>query len=312
MMNIFMYVLVYIMERVFSFVLKSMTGFGSSEYYNETYKLHVEIKSVNYRYNDIMIHLPKALNPLEDRIKKLITASLTRGKIDIFISFEQAMGHNKQIKVDKDLAIAYYNALSEISSLLKIPNPDNVYEIANYQDVLRLDEDSFDLDLVQSSILETVQKALEQLVSMRKIEGQHLLDDLTMRLNDLEANVSKIEEQVPMILTCYREKLLKKLQDVLSETQIDESRLIQECALFSEKINFTEELVRLKSHFKQFRATITDSTTAVGRKLDFIVQEMNRETNTIASKANDMETAKLVVEMKSEIEKIREQIQNVE
>ena len=290
-------------------VLKSMTGFGVNDYESEAYKIHVEIKSVNNRYSDIVCHMPRALNPLEDDIKKCVSASVLRGKVDVFIAFVEADGGHKKIKVDKKLVMSYHKALNEISDLLRLSRPDAVYQIAQYPEVLTVEDEFLDLAAFKTPLMETLEKALAQLMSMRTAEGQHIDEDLQQRLEQLTDLVDATEVHAPQVVAEYRQRLQQLLAAELANA--DEARVIQEVALFADKVNFTEEIVRLRSHFKQFRQAL-DETDAVGRKLDFIVQEMNRETNTIAAKANSATIARFMVEIKSGIEKIREQIQNIE
>lgn len=294
-------------------MLKSMTGFGRGESSGDCYKIGVEIKSVNHRYRDIDLHLPKLFGAMETPIKKVVAASLARGKIDLFVSFEEHLPREKKISVDKDLAIAYHKALQELSQTLGIPAPDSVYAVAVYPEVLTADDTAADAAFFQESLLAAVAAAVRQAAEMRGVEGAHLEADLRARINILADTADAIEKRAPIIVEEYRARLAAKLEELLSAAnfQVEEPRLLQEVLIFSEKISCTEEIVRLQSHFKQFRETM-DLSVPVGRKLDFIVQEMNREVNTIASKANDAETVRLAVEMKSEIEKVREQVQNIE
>jgi uncharacterized protein (TIGR00255 family) len=294
--------------------MKSMTGFGSGEYVDNEYKFIVEIKSVNHRYSDIVIRMPQNLNSLEDKIRKCVSNKLSRGRIDIFISGEEYINRYKKIKVDKDLAIAYHKALRELSDALKLPAPDSVYDIAKYQDVICVEENIVVNDLLWCKLNKAVDVAVDHLLAMRIVEGKNIFNDLMSRINKLELFVDAIEQRAPEIVNGYRQKILLKVSELLSSTSanVDESRLVQETALFAEKANFTEEVVRLKSHILQFKETMSIVEGGIGRKLDFIIQEMNRETNTIASKANDFIVVNTVVDLKSEIEKIREQIQNIE
>lgn len=293
-------------------MLRSMTGFGSGEYCDEAHKIHVEIKSVNHRYQDMTIRLPKALNPLEDEIRKLAASSLIRGKIDVFVSIEEVTDRHKKIKVDKDLAIAYHGALKDIALLLDLPRRIDAEQIARYPDVLTLDEESLRLEDVKDKLMRATAAAVDRLVDMRSDEGKNMYEDLSARINNLVVVADAIKQREPQIAAEYRDKLSAKMEALLAGAGFEESRILQEVILFAEKISFTEELVRLGSHIKQFKESLETSGEAVGRKLDFIVQEMNRETNTIASKANDAVVAGYVVDIKSELEKIREQIQNIE
>ena len=294
--------------------MKSMTGFGRGEYLDNEYKFIVEIKSVNHRYSDIVIRMPQYLNSLEDKIRKYVSNKLSRGRIDLFISWEEYINRYKKIKVDKDLAIAYHNALRELSNELNLPTPNSVYDIAKYQDVICVEENVVANDLLWYKLEKALDLALDRLLDMRITEGKNIFNDLMNRINKLELFVDAIEQRAPEVINGYRQKILLRVSELLSSssTGVDESRLVQETALFAEKSNFTEEIIRLKSHILQFKETISIAEGGIGRKLDFIIQEMNRETNTIASKANDFIVANTVVDIKSEIEKIREQIQNIE
>ncbi len=294
-------------------VLKSMTGFGRGEYLDAEYRLVVEIKAVNHRYNEIVIRMPKNLGVLEDKIRKTVAATLQRGRIDVFVAVEEYGEKNRAVRVDKDLAIAYHKALKELGELLASPAGDNVHQIARYPDVLRVEEATTDAEGLWTKLQAAVDAAVQNLMAMRLAEGASTEQDMTARIDVIAAKVVFVAERAPQVLSEYREKLLGRMRDLLATVgaEPDEARLLQEAALFADRISITEELVRLQSHLRQFKETLA-SGDAVGRKLDFIVQEMNRETNTIASKANDFTVANTVVEIKSEIEKVREQIQNIE
>ena len=290
-----------------------MTGFGRGVYSDEEVKFVVEIKTVNHRYNDIFIKMPKTLNQLEDKIRTTITSKIHRGRVDISISMELFNSSNKKVNVDKKLAIAYDNVLRELAVALEIPYTTALLEIAKQPDVLVITEDEADITIFADKLNLALTAAVENILQMRTIEGQNIKNDLLSRVCKLEELVSKIKVQEPIITNDYRDKLLVKVKEFINDSNVvvDEGRLLQEVALFADRINFTEELVRLSSHFIQFKTNL-EVSEPIGRKLDFIVQEINRETNTIASKANDFTVANIIVELKSEIEKIREQIQNVE
>ncbi|BBB93020.1 MAG TPA: YicC family protein [Methylomusa anaerophila] len=294
-------------------MLKSMTGFGRSEYIDSTHRFIVEIKAVNHRYNEIVIRMPKNLGSLEDKIRRSVANTLLRGRIDVYVTVDEYGEKKRTIRVDKELAIAYHNAIRELASLLATTTVDNVYHIAKYPDILKVEDVSDDIMELWPKLSEAINGAVANLMSMRLAEGASIEKDLLGRIEKLNGWIATISEQAPQLLVDYREKLLGRMRDLLSAVGMepDETRIIQETALYADRINFTEELVRLQSHLDQFRATL-NSDGAVGRKLDFIIQEINRETNTIASKANDFTIANVVVEIKSEIEKIREQIQNIE
>lgn len=290
-----------------------MTGFGRGEFIDSGHRFIVEIKAVNHRYNDIVIRMPKNLGSLEDKIRRRVANTLLRGRIDIFITMDEYSKSKRTVRVDKELAIAYHNALRDLADLFSTSLNDNIYQIAKYPDVVKIEDDAEDVNELWPKLAGAIEVAIENLLSMRLAEGENISEDLIIRINKLEDCISQIEERAPKILTEYRERLLGRMRDLLVSvgTEPDETRLFQETAIFADRSNFTEELVRLRSHLSQFRSTI-QSDEAVGRKLDFIVQEINRETNTIASKANDYTVANIVVEIKSEIEKVREQIQNIE
>ena len=290
-----------------------MTGFGRGVYSDEEVKFVVEIKTVNHRYNDIFIKMPKTLNQLEDKIRTTITSKIHRGRVDISISMELFNNSNKKVNVDKKLAIAYDNVLRELAVALEIPYTTALLEIAKQPDVLVITEDEADITVFADKLNLALTAAVENILQMRTIEGQNIKNDLLSRVCKLEELVSTIKVQEPIITNDYRDKLLVKVKEFINDSNVvvDEGRLLQEVALFADRINFTEELVRLSSHFIQFKTNL-EVSEPIGRKLDFIVQEINRETNTIASKANDFTVANIIVELKSEIEKIREQIQNVE
>ncbi|MDF2499940.1 MAG: hypothetical protein K0Q77_654 [Anaerosporomusa subterranea] len=294
-------------------MLKSMTGFGRGEFMDNHHRFTVEIKAVNHRYNEIVIRMPKNLNSLEDRIRRRVADSLARGRIDVYITLDEYGGKKRSLRVDKELAIAYYKALRELADVLDLPADVALRQIASYPDVLKSEEVVEDAEQLWPKLSVALDSAVDNLLKMRTREGANIEKDLSHRLGIIAKHAAVIEERAPQIIEEYNERLLVRLRETLSllGNQPDEARVLQEVACFAERTNFTEELVRLNSHFDQFYRTI-DSDESVGRKLDFLLQEINRETNTIASKANDFTVASLVVEMKSELEKVREQIQNIE
>ncbi|MBP2652922.1 MAG: hypothetical protein H6Q73_491 [Firmicutes bacterium] len=294
-------------------MLKSMTGFGRGEYLDAEQRFIVEIKAVNNRYNEIVIRMPKVLASLEDKIRRTVANVLARGRIDVYITIDDFGQKKRMVRVDKELAIAYHKAMKELGELLELPAGEPVSMIARYPDVFKVEELSEDVALVWPKLLEATKAALSNLMDMRLAEGTNIQKDLLGRIDSLTKHIQFIEERAPKIAEEYQEKLLGRMRDVLAavSAQPDEVRLLQEAALYADRISITEELVRLNSHLMQLRNTLL-SDAAVGRKLDFIIQEVNRETNTIGSKINDFSVANVVVEIKSEIEKIREQIQNIE
>ena len=299
-------------------MLKSMTGFGRGEYEDADFFITVEMKTVNHRYNEVAIRLPRFLNPLEDRIRKTILKTVSRGRIDVFINADYTTSDNCTLKVDKNLAAAYHKTLQEVGKAIgadeiAINQAQEILYISRCQDVINVKEGFFDVEGVWPKVEQAVRQALENLVAMRETEGGNIYGDFIYRADLIAQKLALIEERSPMVVDEYQAKLSERLTNLLAEHNIamEPERLLQEVAIFADRTSITEEIVRLKSHIKQFK-TIIASDQPVGRKLDFLIQEFNREANTIASKANDYTLAQTVVEIKAEIEKIREQIQNIE
>ncbi len=292
-------------------MIKSMTGFGAGDCENQDFKVHVEIKAVNQRYLETNYHMPYSLNMFENSLTKTIKEYASRGKLDINIRFQDLRDKSVNIAVDKGLVEAYGKALQDIQCQLQLTSPITASQIAAYPDVLKIAEENQDLEAAEPVLLTAVREALENFVAMRTAEGKNIQADLLSRINTLESFVGELEKLAPEIVASYKQRLETLLEEYLAKENIEENRIIQEVALFTDKVNYTEETVRLRSHFTQFRSIIT-SDEPVGRKLDFLIQEMNREINTVASKANSSGAAQFVVDVKSEIEKIREQIQNIE
>jgi uncharacterized protein (TIGR00255 family) len=294
-------------------VIKSMTGFGRGEFQDNEHRLIVEIKAVNHRYNEIVIRMPKNLGPLEDKIRRSVSNVLVRGRIDIFITMDEYGQKKRAVRIDKELAIAYNKALKDLGELFSAEVNDNIYQIAKFPDVIKVEEVTEDVIVLWPKLSQAVDVAIHNLMSMRLAEGLNIQEDLALRITTIESYITTVEQRAPQVLVEYRERILGRMRELLATVgeEPDAGRILQETAIFADRSSITEELVRLKSHLTQFRAAL-NADEAVGRKLDFIVQEINRETNTIASKANDFNIANTVVEIKSEIEKVREQIQNIE
>ena len=299
-------------------MLKSMTGFGRGQYEDENFSITVEMKTVNHRYNEVAIRLPRFLNPLEDKIRKTILKTVNRGRIDVFINADYTTSENCTLKVDKNLAAAYHKALQEVGAAigleeLNINSAQEVMYLSRCQDVINVKEGFFDVETVWHKVEQAVNEALKNLVAMRETEGGNIYGDFIYRADLIAEKLTQIEARSPMVVEEYQAKLTDRLNNLLSDHNItvEPERLLQEVAIFADRASITEEIVRLKSHIKQFK-NIINSDQPVGRKLDFLIQEFNREANTIASKANDYTLAQIVVEIKAEIEKIREQIQNIE
>lgn len=303
-------------------MLRSMTGFGRGTYEEENFSIVIEIKTVNHRYTEPSIRMPRFLNSLEDRIRKTILASVARGRIDVFITASYTSEDAVQVRVDKPLARSYHQALLEIGSAIGVTAPvfndqAEILSLSRVPDVVQTVDGPFDEERWWPKVKIALDQAVSSLVKMREDEGRNIEGDFFHRLDLIEEDVDRIEARAPQVVREYETRLLARLKDRLAELRpetgvdIDPERVLQEVAIFADRVSITEEIVRLKSHIRQFR-TFLQSGEPVGRKLDFLIQEFNREANTIASKANDFELAKTVVEIKAEIEKIREQIQNIE
>ena len=292
-------------------MLKSMTGFGASERENDSYRVHVEIRAVNQRFLEMGFRMPRSMFQFEEAMRGCIKKQVARGKLDVSVAFEDRREQAATIKVNSSLALSYQKALNELSDLLHFARADNVASFAAYPDVLSVEENR-SMEGLDEVLIPAIEDALQGLNDMRRREGENLERDFLKRLEILEQLTDKVEALGPEIVAEYRKRIEKTVKELLSSDNIDESRIIQETAIYADKVNFTEETVRLRSHFGQFRSILGTEGEPVGRKLDFLIQEMNREANTIGSKANQAEAARIVVEIKSEIEKLREQVQNIE
>jgi len=288
-----------------------MTGFGRGEAVAGGKKFTFEIKAVNHRYSEIVLRLPRSLQVLEDRIRKLIQSSVARGRIDGFLGMEDCGEKNATVKVDKALAAAYYNAMKELQETLGLSEEIKLSHLISLPGVLVVEEPEENIEEWWPAIQAAVEAAVAQLIHMRTVEGTQLAKDLYARVEQLNILNRNIMARSPLVVEEYRERLASRLNDFLNDGTITAERLCAEAAVFAERSSIIEENIRFESHLQQMKSSLS-SEEPVGRKLDFLVQEMNREINTIASKANDLEISKAVVEAKSELEKIREQIQNIE
>lgn len=292
-------------------MLKSMTGFGRCEIANEQQKITVEMKSVNHRYCDINIKMPKKLSIFEAGMRSLLKKYIQRGKVDVFISYEDYTENNMVLKYNEELAAEYVEVLKRMSEKFGIENDVRTSSLSRYPDVLSLEEQAIDADELWSVLENALTQACVQFVETRVAEGENLKNDLISKLDGMLVDVDYIEARSPEILTEHRQRLEAKVRELLGDSTIDESRIITETTIFADKICVDEEIVRLRSHIASTRQALIDGGS-IGRKLDFIAQEMNREANTILSKANDLEISNRAIELKTEIEKVREQIQNIE
>ena len=292
-------------------MIKSMTGFGRCEIQKESRKFTVELKSVNHRYLDVNIRMPKKLNFFETAIRTLLKQYANRGKVDIFISCEDLSQQQMMLKYNAALAAEYMRYFRQMSEEFHIANDVKVSALSHYPEVLTMEEQTEDEEILWSGLKEALEGAFGQFVETRVLEGSHLKEDILQKLSGMESLVEQVEARSPQIVAEYRAKLEEKVKELLADAQVEESRIAAEVILFADKICTDEEVVRLKSHIAHMRNTLEESE-GIGRKLDFIAQEMNREANTILSKANDLEVSNYAIGLKTEIEKIREQIQNIE
>lgn len=292
-------------------MLKSMTGFGRCEIAQVDRKITVEMKAVNHRYCDISIKMPKKLSFFEAGIRNVLKQYIGRGKIDIYITYEDYTENNVCVKYNADLAREYFTNLEKMSREFGIENDIRVSALSRYPDVLTLEEQTIDEKELWELVEEAVKTAASRFVETRIAEGENLKQDMLAKLDGMLSIVDFVETRSPEIVAEYRNKLFAKVSDLLGDTKVDESILVTEITVFADKICVDEETVRLRSHILNMKDTLNDSDN-VGRKLDFIAQEMNREANTILSKANDLETTNKAIDLKTEIEKVREQIQNIE
>lgn len=290
---------------------KSMTGCGRYEYVSQTRKITAEIKSVNHRYTDINIKMPRQYSYLEDVIRQNVLHSISRGKIDVFITVEHFGKSDCVIRVDEGVLQQYTDAISKISEITGASGEITALQLARLCDVLITEKAEEDQDIIKAELSEALNGALEQFIVSRSREGERIAEFLKNQAEYILKLVHKVEELMPRTVENYRNRLTEKVRELLGDNTIDEARILTETAIFADKICTDEEVVRLKSHLSEL-PTLLDSNAPSGRRLDFLIQEMNRETNTIGSKANDLEISKIVVELKSEIEKLREQVQNIE
>lgn len=292
-------------------MIKSMTGFGRCEVQKDARKFTVELKSVNHRYLDVNIRMPKKLNFFETSIRTLLKSYANRGKVDIFITYEDMSQAQVSVKYNPAIAAEYMKYLKQMGEEFNLENDVRVSTLSRYPEVFTMEEQSEDEEELWNALKEALEGAFVQFVETRKTEGENLKKDILSKLDNLEEQIVFIEERSPQIVAEYRAKLEEKMKELLADTQIEENRIAAEVILFADKICTDEEVVRLKSHIRHMRDTLEEKE-GIGRKLDFIAQEMNREANTILSKANDIEVSNHAISLKTEIEKIREQIQNIE
>lgn len=291
-------------------MIKSMTGFGRSKLEKEDRSYNIEIKSVNHKYSDITIKMPRTISYLEEKIKKEIATNISRGKVDVFITFDNNSVKGKNIKINNELANIYIKELKQLAEQAGIKSDIQVTEISKFPDVLTI-QNVEDEDTIWKELLECLNKAIDNFILMREEEGIKISEDLEKRIEEVSNKVEEICTYSTGLVEEYVVKLEARIKEILKTDVIDKDRLAQEIVIYSDKCSIEEELTRLRSHIFQFKSLIKDNNP-VGKKIDFLMQEMNRETNTIGSKANSLEITNLVIDIKTKLEDIREQIQNIE
>lgn len=292
-------------------MVRSMTGFGRGQVTYENLEVTVEVKSVNHRYFEFSAKVPRSYNFLEEKLKSFCGSKISRGKVEIYVSVDNKAGAATVVEINEDVARAFVDAYKTLSKKYKIKNDVTTSVLAAHSDVLSLKRQVADEETVTAAVMEAAELALNEFIAMRETEGERLKNDILSKLDAILERVAYIEQRSPETVKAYRERLEAKIKELLSGAQFDEQRIITETAIFADKVAVDEETVRLRSHIAQLK-NMFELNESIGRKLDFIVQEMNRETNTIGSKAQDADILQRVVDTKSDIEKIREQLQNIE
>ncbi|NLG84983.1 MAG: YicC family protein [Firmicutes bacterium] len=289
----------------------SMTGFGRGTYCGDSFTVKAEVRAVNHRFLEITFHLPRTLMPFEDRLRRLVTSRVGRGKIDVSVYLGSLAPGTVRVALNTGLAMGYQRALEELTALCGLSGRPVLDHFLRFPDLFTVEQETFSEEVLWHALTAAVGEALDELLAMRKREGDRLVADLLIRLARLAELTARIEELAPLVPEYYRAQLFKRMEEILGRPGIDETRLAQEVALFADRCNITEEIVRLRSHLGQLRGTLVAEGEG-GRKADSLLQEINRELNTIAAKANDLAIAQTVIEAKVEVEKIREQVQNLE
>lgn len=293
-------------------MIRSMTGYGRATGTFDGMDITLEIKSVNHRYFEFSSRVPRNYGFLDEKLKSFFQGKIARGKVECYLQIDTAGQQETAVKLNRSLAQGYINAYNELSEAFGIENDIKVSDMARVGDIFSVSKEPEDEEKICSDVLSVAEQALERFMDMRTAEGEKLRDDISSRLDFILEKVSFIEQRSPQTVKEYNDKLLARMREVLADVHVDEQRLLTEAAIYADKIAVAEETVRLRSHIDQFRKFFDENGGAIGRKMDFLVQEINREINTIGSKAQDIEIARCVVDVKAEIEKIREQVQNIE
>ena len=293
-------------------MIRSMTGYGSAEMLTPVRRFTVEMRSVNHRFSEILVRLPRDLSALEDRVRALVQSRVLRGRVDVTIMREERGARPKTVRSDTDLARAYAQALRELADVLGVAGEIGLSHIVSLPDVVKVEEAREDVEVLWPDLSRAVEEAVIALVGMREAEGRRLAADLLTRLDHVEGFARVIEGRARVAAAEYAQRLRQRVAELLREVPVDEARLATEIVIFAERVDVSEEVTRLRSHLAQFREDVTNAAGAVGRRLEFVLQEMGREANTIGSKASDLEITRAVIGVKSELESLREQVQNVE
>ena len=292
-------------------MIKSMTGYGRNEAIIDGKKITCEIKSVNHRYSDYSVRVPRYYGFMEDRARKFVSEYISRGKVDLYISIENFDETDREILLNEGIAKTYLDALYQLRDTFGLADDISVMNVARYSEIFKTQKIEEDEEELWGDVVEAMKPAILQFVSMREREGERILEDISKRIEYMRELAKKVEARSEQTVAEYKNRLYSKIKEVLEDRTVDEARVLTEVAIFADKVAVDEELVRLESHFNEFYEIVNKNEPA-GRKLDFLIQEINREINTTGSKANDIEIAKIVVELKGETEKLREQIQNIE
>jgi uncharacterized protein (TIGR00255 family) len=291
-------------------MIKSMTGFGRGEASQNNITFSVDIKTVNHRYSDISVRMPRMVTALEEKVREYVGTKLSRGKIDIYINYD-SFGQDTKVKLDTNLAAAYVDSLNTLKEQFSIKDEISLSLLTRFSDILKLETEEQDLDFLWGIMSSALEQAVGALVDMRSREGERLSRDMILKLDFIKTTVDEIKAKSSDLVEVYKNKLYDKIRELTKDVQLDENRLLTEVAIFADKASIDEEIVRLGSHIEEFKKTLSINGS-IGKKLDFIVQEMNREINTIGSKSSDLGVVNNVIGIKTEIEKIREQVQNIE
>ena len=292
-------------------MIKSMTGYGRCEHIDENRKIVIDIRSVNHRYCDVTVKVPRAYAYLEDKVREFVSGEISRGKVEVFVYIENYTNDDKVVTLDKILADNYYSVLTELKETYSLKHDIGLSDLSRFSDIFITRHQEEDKDKAWEIVLPCLKEAVSDFVSMRLREGERLKSNLLERAEQIQMLIAEVEKRTPEIVEEYAKKLKDRMLELLGDFKVDENRLLTEVGIMADRVCIDEELVRLKSHFVELQKILSLSEP-IGRKLDFLVQEINRETNTIGSKASDFDVAKKVVDIKSEIEKLREQIQNIE